>query len=192
VGREFFELGLRRSPEPFILSVSTLHPHKNLDGLLRGFAEFRRTRPDYRLVVAGMRGFFTRELSDLREALKLGDAVNFPGWLEREQLLDLYTRASAFVYPSHFEGFGMPVLEALAAGIPTACSAIEPLVSIAGGAALHFDQRDPGAICGALLRLVEDAPLRARLADAGPARAALFPWERTAQMTLECLQTAAM
>ena len=156
VDPRFFELAARRRPEPFLLAVSTLHPHKNLDGLLRAFAVFRERHPEYRLIVCGIHGFFSAELHALRDRLHLADSVDFPGWIPREQLYDLYARAAAFVYPSLFEGFGLPVLEALAAGVPTACSDIEPLNGIAGEAALKFDPRDPSAIADAMHRLVTD------------------------------------
>jgi glycosyltransferase involved in cell wall biosynthesis len=187
VDAAFFDLARRRRPESMLLAVSTLHPHKNLDGLLRAFAIFRRKRPDFRLVVCGMHGFFTGPLHELRTNLGLGDVVEFPGWIPREDLYELFTRAWAFLYPSLFEGFGMPVLEGLAAGLPTGCSAIEPLASVAGGAALLFDPHDIDAIADAMLRLVEDEPLRARLAEAGPRRAAKFTWESAARKTLAAL-----
>lgn len=185
----FFQLA-RRSPEPLVLAVSTLHPHKNLDGLLKAFAEFRRLRPAFRLVVAGLRGFAAGRLERLRKELGLDDAVEFSGWIPREQLYDLYTRACVFIYPSLFEGFGMPVMEAMAAGIPTACSDIEPLRTHAGDAALRFNPRDIGAMRDALLRLVDDQALRASLAAAGPARAALYGWEASARAMLEALSDA--
>jgi glycosyltransferase involved in cell wall biosynthesis len=187
VDEAFFELSRRRRPEPFLLAVSTLHPHKNLDGLLRAFARFRERRPDFRLIVSGMHGFFTGPLQELRARLGLGDSVEFPGWIPREDLYELFARAWAFLYPSRFEGFGMPVLEGLAAGVPTGCSAIEPLTSIAGSAALQFDPHDIAAMADAMLRLVEDEPLRARLAEAGPRRAAEFSWRLAAQKTLAAL-----
>jgi alpha-1,3-rhamnosyl/mannosyltransferase len=130
---EFFHLGACRRPEKFIPAVSTLHPHKNLTaccGVRRSAAT-----PEYRLVVAGMHGFFSGQLHALREELGLGGAVDFPGWIPRADLFGLFARASAFVYPSFFEGFGIPVVEALAAGVPTACSAIEPIAGIASDAA---------------------------------------------------------
>lgn len=182
-----FNLAQRRRPERFVLAVSTLHPHKNLDGLLRAFAVFRRTHPDFRLVVCGLHGFFTGPLLALREELGLTAAIDFPGWIPREALYDLYARAWTFVYPTLFEGFGLPVLEALAAGIPSACSAIDPVQGLAGDAALVFDPRDPAAIAQALERLADDPELRARLAAAGPRRAAAFSWKATAQLTLEAL-----
>jgi len=187
VDPRFFTLAARREPERFLLAVSTLHPHKNLDGLLRAFAIFRARHPEYRLIVSGIHGFFSPQLHALRESLRLGGSVEFPGWIPREELYELYRRAGAFLYPSLFEGFGLPVLEALAAGVPTACSAIEPLNGLAGEAALKFDPQDAGAIAGAMQRLVEDDVLRATLAAAGPRRAAEFDWRTTARFTLEAL-----
>jgi alpha-1,3-rhamnosyl/mannosyltransferase len=186
----FFELAALRRPEPFLLAVSTLHPHKNLDGLLHAFAAFRERHPEYRLVVSGLHGFFSAELHALRDRLHLADSVDFPGWIPREQLYDLYSRAAAFLYPSLFEGFGLPVLEALAAGVPTGCSEIEPMNSIAGGAALKFDPRDPSAIAEAMDRLVTDDELRHRLASAGPLRASQFSWRTTAEGVLDALKAS--
>jgi glycosyltransferase involved in cell wall biosynthesis len=191
VDPEFFAVGRRRSPEPFLLAVSTLHPHKNLDGLLRAFAEFRGRRPDFRLVVCGLHGFASGALHELRDSLGLAGAVDFRGWIPRADLLDLFARAWAFVYPSKFEGFGLPVIEALAAGVPCACSGIEPMASIAGGAALQFDPLDESAIAQALLRITEDEPLRRLLAEAGPLRAAEFSWRAAAEITREALSAAA-
>ncbi|HWB83378.1 MAG TPA: glycosyltransferase family 1 protein [Bryobacteraceae bacterium] len=191
VDTAFFELASRRHPEPFLLAVSTLHPHKNLDGLLRAFAQFRQTHPEFHLVVCGIHGFASGPLHELRESLGLADAVTFPGWIPRHELHDLFARAWAFIYPSKFEGFGLPVLEAMAAGVPTACSAIEPLTGIAAGAALTFDPRDPEAVSAAMLRITDNDELRRRLTADGPRRAADFSWKSTALKTLEVLREAA-
>ena len=191
VESKFFEIASKRRPEPFLLSVSTLHPHKNLDRLLRAFAEFRRARPEFRLVIAGLRGFDAINLEQLQEELGLQGAVNFTGWIPREELYDLYARAFAFLYPSTFEGFGLPVLEALASGIPTACSNIEPLASMAAEAALQFDPGDNTALLNTMIRIVSDEPLRTELASAGPDRAARFSWKTTALLTLDTLVDAA-
>src|SRR5579883_3361068 len=187
----FFEIARRRQPERFLLAVSTLHPHKNLDGLLRAFAIFRRDHPDFRLVVCGIHGFFTGPLHDLRESLGLRDVVEFPGWIPRGDLHDLYARAWGFIYPSKFEGFGLPVLEALAAGVPSACSHIQPLAGIAADAALQFDPHDVPGIAAAMDRIADDGELRSRLESAGPLRAAGFSWRETAEKTLQALKETA-
>jgi glycosyltransferase involved in cell wall biosynthesis len=134
-----------------------------------------------------MRGFHTAAIEKSIAELGLGGTVEITGWLPRQDLLALYARASVFVYPSRFEGFGMPVLEALAAGIPVACSEIPPLREVAGDAALFFDPLDEEAIASALDRITEDVNLRAKLAAAGPDRARPFTWQRAAQQTLEAL-----
>ncbi len=187
----FFALARARRPEPILLAVSTSHPHKNLDRLLRAFSAFHRGRPEFRLVITGLRGFHATNLERLRQELRLADSVQFTGWIPREELYEWYARAWAFLYPSTFEGFGLPVLEALAAGVPTACSRIEPLASIAAGAAFQFDPDNDVEILEAMDRLVSDASLRARLRAAGPERAAQFSWRTTAQLTLAALREAA-
>ena len=183
VDREFFTLD-RTDTDPVVLCVSTLHPHKNLDRLIRAYARGKR---EWRLTIVGMRGFFAEALDALIAELGVRDSVQLTGWIPRDDLLRLYARANAFVYPSIFEGFGMPVLEAMAAGIPVACSDIPPLREVAGDAALFFDPMKEDAIADALDRIVTDATLRARLAQAGPERARRFSWERAARETLVAL-----
>ena len=183
VGRRFFELD-RSSIEPYVLCVSTLHPHKNIDRLIRAYARGKR---DVRLALAGMRGFHTRSVERLIAELGVADSVQLTGWIPREELYSLYERARAFIYPSTFEGFGMPVLEAMAAGIPTACSDIPPLREVAGDAALFFNPLDEDAIGAALDCITGDNVTRRRLAEAGPERARRFTWEQTAAATLRAL-----
>ena len=183
VDPRFFSLN-RSHTEPYLLCVSTLHPHKNLERLIRAFA--RRERPE-RLLLAGVRGFHAQTIEALILNLELKDRVEIKGWLPREELLHLYERAQAFIYPSTFEGFGMPVLEALAAGIPVACSNIPPIKEVAGDAALFFDPLDEEAIARAVDQILNDQPLRASLAKAGPERARPFTWRRTAEQTLQLL-----
>ena len=184
VDPNFFDIARRRQPQPYLLAVSTLHPHKNLDRLMQAFAEFHASRPEFELVIAGMRGFHTKPLEELRAALSLDDAVKFTGWIPRDELYELFAGAYAFFYPSIFEGFGLPVLEALAAGVPTACSNVEPVSGIAGDAALQFDPCDSAAILEAMRRIVDDEALRLKLAALGPLRAAKFSWTETARLTL--------
>lgn len=187
----FFHLQRAEASPPFLLAVSTLHPHKNLDGLLGAFAPFSLLHPEYRLVIAGLRGFHTEQLEALREELGFTDRVTFTGWIPRVDLYALFAQARAFVYPSRFEGFGMPILEAMAAALPTACANVEPMRGIAGGAALLFDPDQPRELGRALETLAFDEPERLRLSLAGPARAAQFSWEATARATLQVLHEAA-
>jgi len=190
VDAKFFAIANARRPEPMLLAVSTLHPHKNLERLLGAFAAFHKKRPEFRLVITGLRGFHSANLERAREDLGLLASVQFTGWIPREKLYGLYARAWAFLYPSTFEGFGLPVLEALAAGVPTACSHIEPLASIAANAAIQFDPDNQAAIFEAMDRLASDGSLRDMLAAAGPGRAAQFSWRTTARLTLDVLREA--
>jgi glycosyltransferase involved in cell wall biosynthesis len=182
---------LERKPEALLLYVSTLHPHKNHERLLRVFARLRGERPEWRLVLAGMRGFAAAGIERAVSHLSLSDSVRITGWIPRTDLFDLYRRAGAFVYPSRFEGFGMPLLEALACGIPAACSDIEPLRSIAGSAAVHFDPDNEDSLLRALRAITAEGETRARLASAGPPQAAQFSWDDAARKTLASLTTAA-
>jgi glycosyltransferase involved in cell wall biosynthesis len=172
---KFFEIAKRREPKDYLLCVSTLHPHKNIERLLRIYAR----SPDLpKLIVTGLKGFAAKQLEATRPA-----SVEFTGWIAREDLYELFRGARGFVYPSTFEGFGMPVLEAMAAGVPAACSDIPVLREIAGGCAIYFDPLDEGAIERALIRLAtEQLPT-----EAGRQRAAEFTWEKTARATLDYL-----
>jgi glycosyltransferase involved in cell wall biosynthesis len=179
----FFTLD-RSCIEPYVLCVSTLHPHKNLERLIRAYARGKR---DFRLVLAGMRGFQTSAIERLVAEVGVADSVQLTGWIPREELYRLYARARAFIYPSTFEGFGIPVLEAMAAGIPLACSDIPPLREVSGDAALCFDPLNEDAIAAALERIASDESLRRTLSKAGPERARLFTWERAAEATLQAV-----
>ena len=179
----FFRLD-RSHTESYMLCVSTLHPHKNLTRLIQAFGRKRR---DFRLILAGLRGFHAGAVERLITEMGLQHSVRIMGWIPRDELYSLYERARAFVYPSMFEGFGMPVLEAMAAGIPAACSDIPPLHEVAGDAALFFNQLDEDAIAAAIERVMNDASLRERLATAGRERARGFSWAKAAEQTLEVL-----
>ncbi|HET8547832.1 MAG TPA: glycosyltransferase family 1 protein [Bryobacteraceae bacterium] len=180
----FFEVGRTRGiPEPFILCVSTLHPHKNHERLLRGFARFRTAHSGYNLVLAGLRGFHAGAVEHLIAELGLADAVRITGWIPRDELIRLYARAAAFVYPSTFEGFGMPVLEAMAAGLPVACSDIEPLRSLTSETTILFPPENEHAISAALERLIFDRSL----VEPARVRARQFSWEECARQTLAAL-----
>ena len=177
----FSRLARRPSYPPFFLTVSTTHPHKNLDRLLRAFANFPAT---HRLVIAGLEGFAHKALLQLRRDLRLNDRVEFTGWIPRAQLLDLFARADAAIFPTLFEGFGLPVTEALAAGLPTACSNIAPFAPYKH-ATCQFDPTSEGAILDALYRITRNQPAN------GPESVAHLTWAATAQATLTLLEATA-
>jgi len=174
----------RSHTESYLLCVSTLHPHKNLPRLIRAYG---RAKHDFRLILAGLRGFHAEAIERQIDEMGLRDSVQITGWVPREELYSLYARAKAFVYPSTFEGFGMPVVEAMAAGIPVACSDIPPLREVAGDAALYFDPLNEDSIAAAIESTMIDSEMRERLAQAGRERARPFTWQRTAEQTLQVL-----
>jgi glycosyltransferase involved in cell wall biosynthesis len=195
VDPEFFRIADRRRAvsapaDKYILIVSTLHPHKNLGSALEAFKIFRTSHPEFRLVIAGLKGLASEQLESRRRELGLEEFVRFTGWIPRLELYDLFERAAAFVAPSRFEGFGMPVVEALAAGIPTACSAIPPFDEIAGAAAARFDSGYVPAMAAAMKLITCDADFRRRARIAGPEQALRFNWGETARLTLRELEKA--
>jgi glycosyltransferase involved in cell wall biosynthesis len=175
----------RSHTDSYLLCVSTLHPHKNLPRLIRAYGRKRR---DFRLILAGMRGFHAGAIERQIAEMGLQDSVQITGWVPREKLYSLYERAQAFVYPSTFEGFGMPVLEAMAAGIPVACSDIPPLREVAGDAALYFDPLNEDSIAAAIESIMTGTQLQERLRKAGRERARPFTWRRTAEQTLQVVR----
>jgi glycosyltransferase involved in cell wall biosynthesis len=161
-----------------VLTVSAKRPHKNLLRLLEAVALL----PGEPVVV--LPGYPTPHEAELRErAAALGVRAVFPAWVSAEDLEGLYALAAAFAFPSLAEGFGLPVLEAMARGVPVACSDRSSLPEVAGDAAVLFDPEDPRAIAAALRRLLEDRALAERLREAGRERAASFTWERCAELT---------
>jgi glycosyltransferase involved in cell wall biosynthesis len=196
VDPEFFRIAERRDMkavlrDSFLLTVSTLHPHKNLERLMEAFRVFRDAHPEFRLIVAGLKGFATERLAARRRELGLEGAVAFTGWIPRSELYRLFEGATAYVAPSEFEGFGMPVIEALAAGIPCACSAIPPFDEVAGDAAVRFDPASVAQIAAAMETVACDESFRSRAETLGRARAARFDWNAAARATLRELERVA-
>ncbi|EHN11719.1 hypothetical protein PAI11_13890 [Patulibacter medicamentivorans] len=174
---------------PVLLSMAAKRPHKNVEGLIDALA---RIPPERRplLVVPGYVTEHEPVLLRRAAARNVGEAIRFPGWLSRADVEGLWRLATAHVFPSFYEGFGLPVLEALARGVPGACSDRASLPEVAGDATLLFDPADPGAIAAAIDRLLGDEPLRERLRIAGLAQAATFSWERAAEETARSYERA--
>lgn len=174
-------------PERFFLFVGTLEPRKNLESLLSAFARFH-TLPAYRdihLVMAGGKGWFFEDIFRRVTELGLEDCVHFPGFVPDSELPAWYGAATAFVYPSLFEGFGLPVLEAMACGTPVVCSRAGSLLEIVGEAAITAPATDGDSWVAALTLIASQEQLRSQLREMGPARAAHFSWDATARHTLE-------
>ncbi|HLH13600.1 MAG TPA: glycosyltransferase family 1 protein [Solirubrobacteraceae bacterium] len=178
--RARFDLGERR----VLLSLSAKRPHKNLAALIGALARMPAERRPV-LVLPGYPTAHERELRERARSAGVAADVRFPGWVSAAEIEGLWAIAAAFVFPSLYEGFGLPVLEAMARGVPVACSDAASLPEVAGDAALLFDPREEPAIAAALERLLGEEALVARLRAAGLARAREFTWERTARLTLE-------
>lgn len=174
----------------YLLYVGTLQPRKNLARVLDAFAVSadRPALADVQLVLAGKRGWLYDALFAQVARLNLTDRVRFPGYVPDADLPALLSGALAFVYPSLYEGFGIPVLEAGACGVPVITSNTSSLPEVAGDAALLVDPHDVEAIAEAMVRLVTDAALRAELARRGQENIKRFSWEKCARETLAVLE----
>ena len=181
----------RRSlPERFLLFVGTLEPRKNLDGLLRAYAGVAE-RLGVSLVVVGGRGWRYSGSFDLVGTLGLEGRVRFEDFVPDEELPLYYAAAVALVYPSLYEGFGLPPLEAMGTGTPVITTRGSSLSDVVGRAGLLVDAGDEAALAEAMVRVTEDGELRRDLRQAGLDRAALFSWDRAAAGTLDVLMSVA-
>lgn len=170
-------------PPSYILAVGNVQPRKNLARLVEAFAAVASHAPDTVLALAGRSGWRGSEVEAAVRRLGLERRVLFTGYVHDGDLPALYTGATIFCYPSLYEGFGLPPLEAMACGAPTVTSNVASLPEVVGDAALTVEPLSVTAIIGALRRMLDDAALREEYRARGLARAALFSWERTAQLT---------
>ncbi len=180
-------LGARR---PYLLHVGAITPRRNLPRLLDAFARLRMRVPDVSLVLAGPVEAPSPALEPELEARGLRGVVRAAGYVKPEDLAALYSGATALVYPSLYEGFGLPVIEAMAMGVPILASATSSIPEVAGDAALLVDPEDAGAIEAGLVRLMNDDALGRDLIEKGLRRAALFSWRETARRTLAVYRQA--
>jgi len=172
----------------FLLSVGTLETRKNYPMLLEAFRQVQTARPDLQLVLAGGAGWGADQVRKTIHALNLGSRVYLPGYLEPEDLACLYAGARAFVFASRYEGFGLPLLEAFAAGVPAAVADCAALPEVAGDAALLFDPDRPEDIADKIRRALEDG---GTIKEKGLARIRQYTWDNTARQTLTVYQSLA-
>lgn len=175
----------------YFLAVGTLEPRKNLAAAVAAFSRLdAATRSAFPLVIVGMSGWGRDRLPpDFARLVERGEA-RLTGYIPRDELPALYSGARAFVYPSRYEGFGLPPLEAMACGTPVIAAARASLPEVVGDAGLLVDPDDEVALASALRRAIDDAAWRERMAVAGPARAAGFTWRGCAEATLAAYRDA--
>ncbi len=168
----------------FILSVGTIEPRKNLTSLLEAYRSLKDHEPELQLVIVGKKGWLYEGFFRRLRELSLEDDVIFPGFVPDEDLPPLYSAADLFVFPSLYEGFGLPVLEAMACGTPVVTSNASSLPEVTAEAALLVDPHDIGALIRAATAVLDSKELRGELRAKGPRQAAKFSWEKAARETL--------
>jgi glycosyltransferase involved in cell wall biosynthesis len=174
-----------RLPERFLLTVGTIEPRKNLTRLAESLALLRRTDPDLQLVVVGQRGWLVEGFFERVRELGLENAVLLPGYVPDEDLRAVFRAATVYVMASVYEGAGLPVLEAMACGAPVVSSRASSMPELGADVAHYFNPYDVRQMTDIIGAVLENAPLRRAMAEAGPERAARFSWERAAQQTLD-------
>ncbi len=170
--------------QPFVLYLGTIEPRKNLIALIDAVRALRARGLSHRLLIAGRKGWLYQATFDHVTRTGMSEAVDFLDYVPDAELPALFAACDAFVFPSLYEGFGLPPLEAMACGAPVVCSNTSSLPEVVGEAAVLFDPGDVGEIAGAIERVVSDAALRDELRAKGIAQAARFSWERAARETL--------
>lgn len=172
-------------PERYLLYVGLLEPRKNLPALLQAFANLPAQEPAVKLVLVGRKGWMYTQTLQLVHSLGLGERVHFTGYVDQVDLPRVYNLAEIAVYPSLYEGFGFPVLEAMACGTPVITSNVSSLPELAGGAGVLVPAGDVPALATAIAHLLSDPSERQRRSVLGLERAAQFTWERTAAQTMK-------
>lgn len=167
----------------FLLHIGTLNPRKNLEFLVSVFAEITKTFPQYNLVITGKRGWYYESLFRLVKKLDLGKKVVFPGYVPDEDTPALYQGATIFLFPSLYEGFGLPPLEAMASGVPVVSSNTSSMPEVVAGAGVLLSPKDKSGWVEAIRGLLENKTLLRELQRKGKRQATLFSWQKTALET---------
>lgn len=173
----------------YLLCVGTREPRKNLDRVMMAFIEISRVYPELSLVIAGKYGWGNEDqISNIKDQ-KLDQKVKILGFVEKEDLAGLYSGAMAFVYPSLYEGFGLPILEAMACGVPVVTSDVGSMKEIAAGAAVLIDPESTESLANGISKLLKNVKLREELKIKGLKRAGEFSWDKAALQTLEAYRS---
>jgi glycosyltransferase involved in cell wall biosynthesis len=174
---------------PYLLYVGNAYPHKNLERLLEAFLIVRKEHPHHRLVLVGKMEYFYERIQRLSNRLGLSDAVVFPGYVPDDELIALYQKADAYVFPSLSEGFGLPPLEAMLYGTPVVSSNASCLPEILQNAVLYVDPNDPQDIADGIHRLLLDDRFRQQLMERGREHVKKFSWKKMAHETISVYQS---
>lgn len=193
VGRERAHIAVQarlRFDAPFVLSVGDLQPRKNQIGLIAAFSKLITDHPHlkHHLVLTGKETWFTPKVIEAARSCGFVSRIHFTGFVSDAELLELYNACDCFVFPSFYEGFGLPILEAMACGRAVACSNTSSMPEVADGAGLLFDPRQTGEITRAMKDILLDSELRGRLERLGVQRATGFTWKKSARATLDVYQ----
>jgi glycosyltransferase involved in cell wall biosynthesis len=174
----------KQEPSGFIYYVGNAHPHKNVEGLVKAFMELRKKYQYLQLVLSGNDHYFWQKIKDRYQH----PSIIYTGFVSEEELVALYKSAKVYVVPSFEEGFGIPLLEAMAIGCPVASSNIASLPEVGGNAALYFNPQDIDDIVGKISNILNDNKLRTELIEKGKKRVKLFSWQKMTEQTLEIYQ----
>lgn len=175
-------------PEKFILAVGTLEPRKNFSTLIKSFVIIKRKHPEYKLVIVGKKGWKYRLIEETLKHYHLEKDVIFPGYLSDAALKNVYHLASVFVFPSLYEGFGIPPLEAMACGCPVVSSNVSSLPEVIGDAGLLIDPKNAYKMAEAISSLITNEHVRNMLIERGKIRAEKFNWADSAEKALEAFK----
>lgn len=179
-----------KNEQPYFIFIGAVHPRKNVLGLLKAFETFRESNiPEHRLVIIGRKAWMNKEMEDYFRQMKFIKDVT---WIEktgRKNLLSLLQNARALVYPSYFEGFGIPIIEAMSLGVPVITSNVSSMPEVAGNAALLVDPRNTASIAQAMQDIAINENLRKELIEKGKLRAAHFNWDFSAKKVVEIIRS---
>jgi glycosyltransferase involved in cell wall biosynthesis len=176
------ELLKRQYAKPYFLFVGTIEPRKNLTDLLKAFAMVHTRLPEMELIIAGYRGWKTEAFDRTIAELSCRDSIEITGYCTRTMLRALYHNATALVMPSHCEGFGLPLLEAMASGCPVITRNISAMPEVAGDAAIYWEGEDPASLAMIMQKVAEDKELQSQMRKRGYEQRQKFSWRATAEI----------